>query len=239
MNGQEQGAGRSVERQAADCTAARENFSAYLDGALDGRVMGQMAAHFQSCRECEAEFAAWRSMHTALSELRMAEVPRALESQLRDALAGELERGTYRSPTQRFGAFWRSYLLPAGMRLGAGLSAALVLVAGLTWLIGTVAPVQANDDRLAHLNAPRFLYSVTPPESVTTSNRFVAVMVDVKVNAEGRVYDYDIVEGPKDEETRTRIEANLLGSIFKPATVFGVPVPGHAMMTYTAVSVRG
>jgi len=64
-------------------------------------------------------------------------------------------------------------------------------------------------------------------------------MVDAKVDAQGKVYDFDVIEGPRDAQTRLRIENNLLGSVFKPATVFGVPVPGHAMMTYTAVSAIG
>ncbi len=115
----------------------------------------------------------------------------------------------------------------------------MVLIGSLTWLIGTAAPVQANDDRLADLHPPRFLYSQLPPEPIATSGQFVAVLVDAKVNADGRVYDYSVVQGPSDPQTRARIEANLLSSYFKPATVFGVPVPGHAMMTYTTVDVHG
>jgi hypothetical protein len=35
------------------------------------------------------------------------------------------------------------------------------------------------------------------------------------------------------------VEQNLLTSVFRPATVFGVPVDGHVMLTYAGVSVRG
>ena len=66
----------------------------------------------------------------------------------------------------------------------------------------------------------------------------VAVLVDAKVDAQGRVYDFDVIDGATDPATRIWVEANLLESVFKPATIFGVPVPGHAMMTYTAVSAR-
>ena len=201
--------------------------------------MAQLAGHLDSCSDCDREFSAWRSMHTALGELGQAPVPRELQAQLRDTLAGELDRGSYLPPLQRFAALWQRTLMPTGLRLSAGLGATLLLLGGLSWLVGSVAPVQANDDRLAHLNAPQYLYSVTPPVPISTHSRFVAVLVDAKVNAQGRVYDYDLVEGPDDAKTRTWIESNLLGSVFKPATVFGVPVPGHAVMTYTAVSVRG
>lgn len=201
--------------------------------------MATLAAHLEGCDACGREFAAWRSMQSALAELGPATVPVVLQARLRDTLAGELKRGTHLSPFQRFGAFWHRSLVPGGLRFGAGLAGALLLITSLSWVVGSIAPVQANDDRLAHLNAPRYLYSMTPPEPITVDGGYVAVLVDAKVDAGGRVYDYSLIEGPDDPATRLRVEANLLGSIFKPATVFGVPVRGHAMMTYTAVSVRG
>ena len=222
-----------------ECAKVQEGFSAYLDGALDGRSMATLAGHLDACGTCRAEFEAWRAMQQALAGLGPALLPEALQAQLRDTLAGERKRGTHRSPARRFRSFWNQTCVPVGLRLGAGLAGALVLASGLSWLVGTAAPVQANDDRLAHLNAPQYLYSMTPPQPITTSSCFVAVLVDAKVNAEGRVYDYQLLGGPNDQTTRSRVEANLLGSIFKPATVFGVPVPGHAVMTYTAVSVHG
>ena len=206
---------------------------------MDGRAMGQLAAHLDGCDLCRLEFVAWKEMQSALVDLGAAMPPQTFQSQLRDTLASELERGTYLSPTTRLGAFWQSTLMPAGLRFSAGLAGALLLATGLTWIVGTAAPVQANDDRLAHLNPPTFLYSTMPPAPVATGGRFVAVLVDAKVNAEGRVYDYQVLDGPNDAMTRIRVEANLEESIFKPATVFGVPVRGHAVMTYTSVSVRG
>lgn len=233
---EETGIGRVRDVQCAD---ARDRFSLYLDGLLDGRSMAALASHLDHCQPCGSEFEAWRAMQTALAELGPAKVPDVLQSQLRDTLAGEIERGTYLSPAQRFVALWHRSLWPAGLRLSAGFTGALLLVVSLSWIVGTVAPVQANDDRLAHLNAPQYLYSMTPPRPITTENGYVAVLVDAKVDTRGRVYDYELIEGPDDPATRLRIESNLLGSIFKPATLFGVPVPGHAMMTYTVVSVRG
>jgi hypothetical protein len=53
------------------------------------------------------------------------------------------------------------------------------------------------------------------------------------------VYDYSIVEGPSDERVKISVEQNLLASVFRPATVFGVPVRGHVVVTFTGVSVKG
>ncbi len=220
------------------CEQTRAGFSAYLDGALDGRTMAQLAAHMRECSLCAAEFEAWRSVQEALGELGPAQVPMELQARLRDALASEIVTGRYLSPWQQFLSFCRATLAPAGLRLGAGLAATLVILGSASWFLGGAIPVQANDARMAHLNAPKFLYSQSVPMPIATGRSFVAVMVDAKVDASGRVYDYDLIDGPSDPATRLRIEQNLLSSVFKPASVFGVPVRGHAMMTFTAVSAQ-
>lgn len=221
------------------CAEARGGFSEYLDGALDGRTMGELAAHLEGCNSCSTEFNAWRSLQSVLGELGPASPPPNLQAQLRDAFASELRDGAYLSPFRQLTAFGRNTFGPFCLRLSAGLGAALVLLGTSAWIMSSAAPVQANDDRLADLHPPRFLYSAVPFAPIATPRRFAAVMVEAKVDARGRVYDYNILEGPDDSGTRARIEANLLASIFKPATVFGEPVPGHAMITYTAISVHG
>ncbi len=221
------------------CHQARGKFSDYLDGALDGRSMGALSSHLDSCESCRVEFAAWRSVQSALGELGPSMPPPALQAQLRDALASENRSGSYLSPLQQLRGFGRNTFAPFCLRLSAGLGATLVLLGTTAWFVGSAAPVQANDDRLADLHPPRFLYSGVPFEPIASPRHFVAVMVEAKIDAGGRVYDYAILEGPRDPETRARIETNLLASVFKPATVFGEPVPGHAMITYTAVSVHG
>ena len=220
------------------CQQTRASFSAYLDGALDGRTMAQLAAHMRECAECEGEFGAWRSVQAALGELGPAELPVELQARLRDALASEIVTGRYLSPWQQFSGFCRQTLAPAGLRLGAGLAATLVILGSASWFLAGAIPVQANDARMAHLNSPKFLYSQSTPLPIAQGRNFVAVMVDAKIDANGRVYDYEVIDGPSDPATRLRIEQNLLSSVFKPASVFGVPVRGHAMMTFTAVSAQ-
>ena len=221
------------------CQGVVSHFSDYLDGSLDGRTMISVAKHLRFCTSCSVEFHAWRSVQSALGDLGSANPPFSLQAQLRDALAGERILGSYRSPVQRAVTVWQQQLAPACVRFSAGLAAALVLVGGLVCFLGGASAVQANDAHMTDLHPPRYLYSQLPPEPIQTNRTFAAVLVDAKVDAQGRVYDYDLVEGPRDPATRARIESNLLQSVFKPATVFGVPVPGHAMITYTTVSVKG
>ena len=117
--------------------------------------MAQLAAHLRECADCEAEFAVWRSMQSALGTLGPAPVPAELQAQLRDALASEISTGRHLSPFRRLAGFWERSLVPAGLRFGAGFAATLVILGSAACFLGTALPVQANDDRLAHLNAPR------------------------------------------------------------------------------------
>ena len=105
-------------------------------------------------------------------------------------------------------------------------------------MFGAPITVQANDDAMAHLVAPQYLYSQVPPEPIKTY-RDVPIVIEAMVDSKGRVYDYSILDGPQNPQIKVRIENNLLSSIFRPATAFGVPVRGHVVLTYTGISVRG
>ena len=154
------------------------------------------------------------------------------------ALDAERDRGTHLSLPKRIALIWRTSVAPLAVQTAGGMAAAVLLLAGLFRLFGPGVEVQANDDGLAHLIGPHYLYSQVPLTAVQTG-RDVPVLIDAKVDTRGRVYDYTIIDGPSDPAVRLQVEKNLVSSVFKPATVFGVPVDGHVMVTYTGVSVHG
>ncbi len=243
MNLPEQHAGQRGNGGAdTDCGAAHAGFSAYLDGAMSGVEMAAISTHLEACGACAAEFAAWRDVQRALGELGPAQPPVSLQARLRSAIAAEREQGTYLSFARRSGRralrAWKSSLAPMALPLSGGLAAALVLVGALGWIFAAPLSVQANDDRMAHMVAPHYLYSQVPPRAVET-RRDIPVVVEAQIDTDGRVYDYTILAGPTDQKVRIRIEDDLLASVFQPATVFGVPVTGHVVLTYAGVSVRG
>ncbi len=218
--------------------AAQAAFSSYLDGALSGVEMGRVADHLDGCAPCAAEFEGWRAMQTVLADMGPARAPERLQVQIRRALDTERVRGSYLPLLGRIALAWRTSVAPLAVQTAGGMAAAILLAAGLFRLFGPGVAVQANDDGMAHLIAPQYMYSQVPPMAVQT-RRDVPVLIDAKVDTRGRVYDYTILDGPSDAAVRLQVEQNLLSSVFKPATVFGVPVDGHVMVTYTGVSVRG
>jgi hypothetical protein len=223
---------------AGDCEQTRGEFSAYLDGAMSGVEMAAISEHIERCVDCSVEFMAWRDVQRSLGELGPARVPVQLQARLLAALDDERGRGSYLPFARRILLVWERSIAPAALRVSGGLAAALVLLFGMGWMFGGPIAVQANDEPMSHLVAPRYLYSQVPPQPIET-RRDVPIVVEAQVDTAGRVYDYTVIEGPQDPKVLVRIEDNLLGSVFKPATVFGVPVRGHVVMTYSGVSVRG
>ena len=200
--------------------------------------MSQLSSHLESCGACAVDFEAWRAIQQCLGDLGPARAPARLQSQLQQAIAAERAEGSFLPLHRQALRRWEGSIAPMALRLSAGLAAALMLAGGLSWLFGAPITVQADDDRIAHLVAPQYLYSQMPPEPIKTY-RGVPIVVEAMVDSNGRVYDYSILNGPQNTQLRVRIENNLLGSVFRPATVFGVPVRGHVVLTYTGVSVHG
>ena len=224
-----------------ECSGVREEFSPYLDGDMSGVAMQSMAKHLDGCADCAEEFTAWREIQGSLAAMGPAKAPARLQEQLRAAISDERERGTHLAWHQRLAKVWHATLAPVAWRAAAGTAATLVLVGGLTLVavqVGVPSEVQANDERLGAVTAPHYLYSEVPPQPIEFG-REAPILLEAKVDDQGRVYDYTILSGPTDPRVERRLQANLLSSVFQPATIFGLPVPGHVVMTFTGVSVKG
>jgi hypothetical protein len=228
--------------QSLTCTAIRCDFSAYLDGAVSGVQMAAISDHLKLCSNCNAEFEALVEMQKALAALGTAKPPIRLQARLRSAIAAERLRGTHLPFPQRALLLWKISVAPVALRVAGGLAVAMVLVAGMGYLFAAPIAVQADDDRIANFVSPRYLYSEVPPQPLETRRdtpTYAPVVVEAMVDTNGRVYDYAILEGPKDANVKAHVEQNLLASVYKPATVLGTPVRGHVVLTYTDVSVHG
>jgi Putative zinc-finger len=250
------------------CSSIRDRFSEYLDGALTGVAMQQVAAHLESCAACSIEFSEWRQMQQALADLGPAKAPADLALRLRVAISQEQTK-TPRQSLARFQVRWSNTFAPFLLRASAGFASTVLLIGTAALLIGAFAvpePVEARDVPAGAATSPRFLYSMiesnsldpnADPNTVAVSNdehgkkshakvsvstmdsSSNPIVVEAYVNSEGRAYDYRIVSGPNDPQSRARVETLLLFSVFEPARVFGEPVQGVALMTLSGVSVQG
>ena len=222
------------------CSSIQESFSDYLDGAVSGREMQKIASHLETCDECSHEFAAARLLQRSLASMRTVKAPADLGMRLRVVISHERARTT-ENLIQRLGVQWDNMFRPLLLQVSAGLAGAVVLIGGIMLLLGMVAapePVMANDEPLGAMTAPHFLYSATQPHPIQTK-RDETIVVEANVNARGQVYDFNIVSGTNEPEVRSQIVEQLLSCVFQPASVFGGPVRGRVVLTFSGVSVRG
>ncbi|MGD0798113.1 MAG: anti-sigma factor [Acidobacteriaceae bacterium] len=236
-----------------ECSAIQASFSGYLDGAISGQEMQGISRHMDGaedpasggklggCTGCAQEFAAWRLTHEAVSALRPAKAPADLALRLRLAISHERARRNSRL-IDRISLAWDNAVRPMLVQVSAGVVGSVVLVGGIALLLGMVAAppqaVLADDEPLSVVTAPHYLYSTVSPSSVVTDHE-TAIVVEASVNSAGRVYDYSIVSGPENEAVRLQVANQLLSSVFKPASVFGVAVRGRVVVTFAGISVRG
>jgi hypothetical protein len=222
------------------CRKYQSYFSVYLDGAVSGKHMQRIAAHLDSCSGCAQEFDALRGLQRSLASLGPAKPPADLGLRLRLAISHEQARRKH-SWRDSLSVKWENTVRPLIVQVSAGFAGAVLLIGTIGLLLGMVAvpePVMANDEPLGAMTAPHYLYSVVGTTSDMVDANGSVIVVEAFINAQGRVYDYNIVSGPEDPSTRTEIVEQLLMRVYQPASVFGAPVRGRVLLTFSGVSVR-
>lgn len=218
------------------CLETRSQFSEYLDGAVSGAEMRAIALHLEQCGECAAEFAEWRQLQRMLANVGPTKPPADMGLRLRVAISQERAH-TVRHRLDVWQMRWQNTMAPMLARGAAGLATALILLGTLGLMIGTVAAaapsVAANENMVDRTSTPRFLYTVGDADSRVAFRRPVVVQADV--SATGRVYGYRILSGPQTPAVREQLDNFLLMSHFTPAQFYGMPVPGHAVLSFSGI----
>lgn len=218
------------------CTETRKSFSGYLDGAISGREMHSVAAHLEACEGCKGEFAAWRGMQRLLASIGPVKVPADLRLRLRLAVSHEAIRRQRRRNS--LSMRWTNFFRPVLLQLASGLAGAMLLVGGFSALVGVVPEaVLANDEPLGAATMPHYLYSAVQQQPILTPDDST-IVVQADVNSEGRVYQWTILSGPQDEKTMTAVNDELMLQVYEPARVFGEPVRGRVLVTFSGVVVH-
>jgi len=232
--------------QTLGCSGARARFAEYLDNRLTGREMQRITTHLEKCIRCAADFDAERRTVQALGMLGSVsgELKEPDDLVLRIRVAISQERAQRRQGNlERWGLAWRNTVGPFLLQLSAGFASAVLLLGTVGVLVGMFARPErasAQDEPLGMATAPRLLYHVDASADVDKIGTVNGpVVVEAYVNGSGRVYDYRIVRGPTDPQTRAQVESLLLFSVFEPARFYGQPVRGLLLMSISGVSVRG
>jgi hypothetical protein len=219
------------------CSEAKPQFSMYLDHSMSGKQMREISSHLESCRACRSEFTLLCNTQRLVAGLGRQPAPRDLALKLRVMMSQELAQSR-RSPFEglrlRLENAFNAFMVPAT----AGMISAIIIF-GL--LIGVLYPVQmsqAND-------VPTLLY--TPPELAfspfgmeMSSLNADSLVVEAYVDSNGRVEDYRILSAPDDaKDIVPELNKMLIFTTFRPATAFGRPTSGRAVLSFAKVNVRG
>jgi len=227
------------------CNAVQAKFTEYLDGRLTGVEMHEIAAHLDECRACAGEWNALKLAQSSLAGLGPVVEPPDLLLRIRVAVSQERAKKR-QSPFHAWNLAWKNTVGPFLLQASAGFASAVLLMGTVIVLVTMFAQpesARANpDEPLGKATGPRFLY-LSSAVADNQINQIGAVsgpvVVEAYINGSGQVYDYRIVSGPTDSQTRAQVENMLLWSIFEPAKRFGQPVRGLAVLSFSGVSVRG
>ncbi len=219
------------------CSDVKPLFSAYMDRAMTGRQMRDVSTHLDACAACKNEFALTSNTQKLVASLGRKKAPADLALKIRVAISQERAQSR-RSPFEgirvRFENAFNAFMLPAT----AGMVSAIIIF-GL--LIGFFYPAQmagAND-------VPTMLY--TPPELASApfgleigSLNADSLVIEASVDQNGRVQDYRILSSPENaKEIVPELNKMMIFTTFRPATSFGRPTVGRAILSFSRINVRG
>ena len=215
-------------------------FSSYLDGAVPGRQMQAVSQHLDECAGCRMEYAAWQRTQRLVTSLGRKPAPPELALRLRVALSQAVAQGNQRrwqGWLVRLENLADAFMLPAT----AGLVSAIIFFGVLIGFMAT--PVQlsaARDDVPTLLYTPPRLQAMPADPALQSASNAEPLVVETLVDANGRVQDYRILSGPADS-SRLEPELNniMIFTTFQPATTFGVPTQGRAVLSFAKINVGG
>jgi Putative zinc-finger len=221
------------------CAQAKPLFSPYLDGAVTGKQMRDISGHLESCSPCRQHYVSLRSTQRLLSQVGPRKAPPDLALNLRVAISQEVARSGRRLDGigVRFQNALDLFMVPAT----AGLTAAVVI---FVVLMGFLAPLQADNSDVPLMlhTAPQLQQSAfgTALDSINDDS----LVIEAYVDTQGRVQDYRILSGSKDDDPLLpQVKKNMLifttFTTFRPALSMGRPTTGRAVLSFSRVSVKG
>jgi hypothetical protein len=220
------------------CAEAKSMFSPYLDGAVTGTQMHSLGLHLDQCSDCHREYALLRQTQELLARVGRRKAPADLSLRLRVAIsreAAQAKRPLFEGLLVRLDNALRAFMVPAT----AGLVVAVVIFG---FVIGLTMPeLQARNTN----DVPLMLY--TGPELQESSFAMTlssvnedSLVIEAYVDANGRVQDYRIIsDGDNSQRLLPEVKRMLIFTTFRPAMSMGRPTSGHAVLSFSKISVRG
>jgi hypothetical protein len=219
------------------CREAQKLMSPYLDGEVMRGQLSALQAHIESCVSCSRQYHATRRTQAAVGALGRQSAPPELALKLRVAISREAARAR-RSRWEMLSVHWENAFHALMVPATGGLLAT-VLTFGL--LINLLMPGQvldANDVPTTFYTPPQL--QTTPFEVAMDAAHAEPLIVEAVVGADGRIQDYRVLSGGDNGSVMlAELKNMLIFATFRPATSFGRPTVGRAVLAFSKIQVKG
>jgi hypothetical protein len=237
------------------CNTVRTRLAGYLDGAMASEACaeerGEIRVHLEGCAGCRAELQRYRKLAVLLSHLPNALPPRDLAIRIKVAAAQAKNSqdwpSRYRRMRDRAEILLDNVFRPLTLPATGGLMSALLVFVLVFQMIAPGMTVRAvENDVPLNLMRPAELVTLSdypqawPEQQEAELSLPHGLMVDVTVDAQGQMLNYQILAGPDSVDLRHQLDQMLLFSRFRPMLSFGRPTSGgHVFLSFSAVHIRG
>lgn len=238
------------------CATVRKNLAGYLDDAIADtthvRGRAQIREHLAYCESCRTELERFRRLDVLLSRVPKSVPPADLAVRIKVAAAqaqpSEDWQSRFRHLKDRgeilLDNVFRPLTVPA---TGGFVSAILIFVFAFHMIVPGITVRAVENDVPIKFIRPAELISLSDyPQSWAPEQHDLelslphGLLVDVTVDAQGNMTEYQIISGPNSSELRRQLDQMLLFSRFSPMLSFGRPTSGgHVVLSFSAVHVRG
>ena len=208
-----------------------------------------ISEHLRVCSGCREELQRFRKLAVLLSRMPKNVPPANLAVRIKVAAQQSQDWvSRFRQFRGHAGIILENVFRPLTVPATGGLFSAVLIFALVFQMIAPGITVRAvENDVPINLMRPAELVSLSDyPESWAPEKHDTelslphGLLVDVTVDAQGHMTDYQILSGPTSLELRHHLDQMLLFSRFSPMLSFGRPTAGgHVVLSFSAVRVRG
>lgn len=219
------------------CSDARRLMSSYLDAAVTRRELTAIQEHMGSCAECSARYLALQHTQRMVGALGRKPVPADLALRLRVAASQEVANGQ-RSRWETLRVRWENVFNAVMVPATGGLVTTMIMFGLLISFLMPGQFVYPNDVPTTLYTPPQLQSS--PFQLVMGSGRSEPLIVEAYVGADGRVQDYRVLSGAENgNAVLSELKNMLIFATFRPATSFGRPTAGRAILAFSKIQVKG
>ena len=214
------------------CRMTLRAIQSYLDDGLFGRQRLEMDRHLEDCASCRRALDEFRALQQMMRKLDRQPSPPDLELRIRVAASIHGERMSLKQLVDKLGNLMNPLAVPAFS--GVFLTCLTFIVLLSTLFSGASLGSGDADSALGLFTEPRARSLTMMPVVFGADLPFVTHPVTVKtlVGEDGRVIDYTVLSGPRDERSLEFLDRFLyFGVNMDPATFLGRPTLGTFVMT--------